>query len=611
MGPPPDFRQYIEALDNLIESIKTKPMPAAQQAEVNELIDHVSNRTWNSAESELNLNGLGADGIVNDAYSAMGIEMAELPTTMNFAARNLLEAAQRANVEEFKSPEAEPFEVAEDAVGAGNYDEMLEEPLLGDPEAREANPNLYEAEPFQNVVNRQLAEEMMQQTMIDFLGMVPIGQGGLLPFPEDMDEKKKRLAMAQADADFQNNRYKRLQAARDTWVGQDVYVNIGNEWFKAHVKDMYNSTMSNPTTKFDVEVEWDDLDGKTMEYVVPAKLDRIRMQTDGPPPLREGGVLRYEPFTNPEDVFARRSIKDILETEQVNVEGTWREVRRTYENDKGQTVLKFSDGTEYISPHDSLQWRARGRIHTRDNPKQPKWDPKAAWHAGLQERDPGYRPKSGPKGQLKTNWERAIDEYAENETIKTDGGMTDEEYQKYLINFFGGPAEETPEEEPEEEPDDLDDKPVVDPADPAAPDQDWGFQDPGDSFLDPWVTPTLDDNQGVNANTGHVQEDVFPGTAESMRHTVETGGFHALEKELGLSMPEIYENYALGNFDWQHDRVVPEWLQPNLSKLHGGTEKYAALIDKYSSNYEMMRNLERVDCGQSPGCTKLPRCCAQ
>ena len=49
----------------------------------------------------------------------------------------------------------------------------------------------------------------MQQTMIDFLGMVPIGQGGLLPFPEDMDEKKKRLAMAQADADFQNNRYKR------------------------------------------------------------------------------------------------------------------------------------------------------------------------------------------------------------------------------------------------------------------------------------------------------------------------------------------------------------------------------------------------------------------
>lgn len=86
-------------------------------------------------------------------------------------------------------------------------------------------------------------------------------------------------------------------------------------------------------------------------------------------------------------------------------------------------------------------------------------------------------------------------------------------------------------------------------------------------------------------------------TEENMKHTVETSGFEGLEESLGMTMPEIYENYALGKFDWQHSREVPQWLQPNLAKIHGGAEQYKPLIEKYQYNTEMMRNLERVDSG--------------
>ena len=95
---------------------------------------------------------------------------------------------------------------------------------------------------------------------------------------------------------------------------------------------------------------------------------------------------------------------------------------------------------------------------------------------------------------------------------------------------------------------------------------------------------------------GHVQHDIWPvDTEDSMKHVVETDGFHALEKALGMKMPEIYETYALGQFDWQTSSVIPQWLQPNLSKLHGGNEQYEDLLDKYDDDYQMMTNLERVD----------------
>ena len=82
-----------------------------------------------------------------------------------------------------------------------------------------------------------------------------------------------------------------------------------------------------------------------------------------------------------------------------------------------------------------------------------------------------------------------------------------------------------------------------------------------------------------------------------MKHTVETSGFEGLEEALGMKMPEIYENYALGKFDWQHSREVPDWLQPSLTKIHGGAEQYKPLIEKYQYDTGMMRNLERVDSG--------------
>ena len=66
---------------------------------------------------------------------------------------------------------------------------------------------------------------------------------------------------------------------------------------------------------------------------------------------------------------------------------------------------------------------------------------------------------------------------------------------------------------------------------------------------------------------------------------------------LGLSMSEIYERYALGRFSWQTGNTIPEWLQPNLTSIYGGADKYARLIDNYKDDPEMMRRLERVEAG--------------
>ena len=60
-------------------------------------------------------------------------------------------------------------------------------------------------------------------------------------------------------------------------------------------------------------------------------------------------------------------------------------------------------------------------------------------------------------------------------------------------------------------------------------------------------------------------------------------------------MAQIYERYAQGRFSWQHDTVIPEWLQPNLSKIYGGPAMYESLIKKYEHDPDMMYNLERVE----------------
>ena len=62
-------------------------------------------------------------------------------------------------------------------------------------------------------------------------------------------------------------------------------------------------------------------------------------------------------------------------------------------------------------------------------------------------------------------------------------------------------------------------------------------------------------------------------------------------------MSSIYERYALGGYSWQHGTTIPEWLQPNLSKIYGGADAYTDLIKKYENDPEMMRKLERVETG--------------
>jgi len=118
-----------------------------------------------------------------------------------------------------------------------------------------------------------------------------------------------------------------------------------------------------------------------------------------------------------------------------------------------------------------------------------------------------------------------------------------------------------------------------------------------------WVPPSLPSNNDtssadINQHTGHAQvphDNTGVMTEEYLQHVVQTGGFRALEMGLGLSMPEIYKHYALGRFSWQTGTTIPEWLQPNLTSIYGGADKYAGLIDDYEHNPEMMRRLERVE----------------
>ena len=647
----------MEALDELIEKVGKKPLPKEMQSEFNEMYDHVANREWSSAETDISLQGLGADGLVNDAYNTFGTNPQDmLGTFRNSGAAEMIESARESNLEEYKAGDVDPYELEAPIQEGGGpeYDDMLEEPLLGDPEAAALNPNLELPPNF----NAQAGMELAQATMMDFLGMVPLGLGGLLSIPDTSDwdnenetyheyEQRKRDE-AQKKVDFDRQRSRRQALARETWIDRETYVNIANRWYKATVKDLFLASAYQPQTRFEVEVEWDDKDGKTMDYTIPASSDRIRLQDDGPPPLREGGITRYEPFTDPQDVKQTRHVDDILPLEQVFVDGRWREVKEV----NGRT-LTMSDGYKFtVWEGYPPQWRARGVIHGPDNPKNPKFDPKAATGTMMFDSQGyyiPYKPKSGPKGRLQA-YLGALQE-GEEEVVAEDKHSYDEINQKFLeyMASLGIYPDDHGPDNPKEPKFDTTPGPMLDEdgneIDPKLgpkgklqaywdkwwrdhPDEtidtethDEDFYDAeyqhmiDEGLIDPEpeqpVTPEEPEKpvipeqpekpvipeqpeKPVNQETGHIQEDIFPGTAESMKHKIQTGGFHALEKELGMSMPEIYENYALGNFDWQHDSIVPEWLQPNLSKLHGGTEQYESLINKYSDDYQMMRNLERV-----------------
>ena len=43
-----------------------------------------------------------------------------------------------------------------------------------------------------------------------------------------------------------------------------------------------------------------------------------------------------------------------------------------------------------------------------------------------------------------------------------------------------------------------------------------------------------------------------------------------------------------------HGRKIPAWLQPDLTNIYGGADKYKALIEKYKNDASMSSNLERV-----------------
>ena len=102
---------------------------------------------------------------------------------------------------------------------------------------------------------------------------------------------------------------------------------------------------------------------------------------------------------------------------------------------------------------------------------------------------------------------------------------------------------------------------------------------------------------GTHLGTGHDTSHPPSGTLlteEVVKYIVDTQGLDGLERGSGLTMPQIYELYALGDFDWAHSRKIPAWLQPDLTNIYGGADKYKALIEKYKDDASMSSNLERV-----------------
>ena len=203
------------------------------------------------------------------------------------------------------------------------------------------------------------------------------------------------------DAAYQWEGYTREEMAEEM-KGTQMYVNIGNQWYKATVNDVFLSGGGISETRLKVDVEWDDPDGETMSFTVPATANRVRLMVDGPPPFREGGILRYKPFTDPQDAPHLRSVEDVLGLEQIFVNEKWNEVKSSrWLPGTMATEFTFSDGTTWVanSTTYNVAWRARGKIHTLQNPKDPKWDPEEVWKSF--NKNPGWHSKTDYKQRLK------------------------------------------------------------------------------------------------------------------------------------------------------------------------------------------------------------------
>ena len=687
-----------QELDELLDSIKVAgphPQPEGQKL-ANDIVDDITRNQpeWQSVDTDIALQGLGEKGIINDIHSAFGSDLANAPLEFQRSTmmremydefEDLEEKAENVedleDIENFRDEMAARDEVTQEMLE--EFDEMAENWEMpdfiegggqGDIEMQELAEPEYEeyddlaAEPLGNQPLNRIGQveydRMAGEVMSNFLGLVAgeLGKGGLLATP---DTEQQKLDQEKLDA-YNDRRKTRMHEAYATWHDTPVYVNIANRWYQGTVRDILVGDISDPTTRMRVEVSWDDKDGDTMNFTVPADANRIRLASDGAPPLREGGITRYEPFTSPMADAHYRGLDDILPTEQIWDGERWREVKSNFGR-----VFHFSDGETWIAPQapggleTQVFWRARGRIHTKEWPKTPKWDPLRAWL----DMHPEGKLIPNPKQELYDRLAKMSDEHTKmiksvKETIRYlqrnpyfavgDDRLRDavirglngddlEELQQLEDRMYASidrnqwgdgqtereledDPDDTEPEEPEEPektqdiPDDDEppqdiptDKPTDQPPQPTdedeppqdIPDEDEPTDQPPDT-VDPddgkWKPPTVPDKPpttqtDINQHTGHPQVPHDEGvmTENTVRHIAETGGFRGLEIGLGLSMPEIYERYALGRFSWQTDTTIPEWLQPNLTSIYGGADKYSQLIEKYEHDPEMMRRLERVE----------------
>ena len=577
------------------------------------------------------------------------------------------------------------------------------EPELGVPEL--GVPELGAVEAIVGGVGRAgggFTPAMGAELMEDVVGGFTVGIADKIGLGGDLTALMEKEALTHAYQqelehwDYWNRRDKRQTRLEQDWVKQKVYAKIGSFWYEGTVQNVFLGDTIDPDSYMGVTINWDDPSGRTMDYNIAASQDRIRLASDGEVPLREGGITKYEPFTNPELTMYSKQVSDIREMEQVKGDdGLYHEVKRiedistTFEGwERTGYKIIFTDGTSQEHWKDYIDWRPRGTIHTKERPKQPKYEWKTEWLKFL--REEGLIPKNsdkkpGPKWRMeqrqrlmrkqskteKTSsledlrnaqimsdfWHDDIDFYMGGYETQVDDEGTyqveesgldanaveeaelivemrtdledaleivspDSEIAGYIwdtletLGTLDQPApdevdelvlmaqnsiradvdDEVDDEDDDEDEDEDDlDEPIGTLASAVAVGHDVTEEEA--AALDATYTPiTVGIDEPPTSNvTGHPLESSHPeGTEEHLQHIVETEGFRGLESYFGYDMPSVYENYALGNYSWQHDKEIPAWLQPDLTNIYGGSEQYKGLVKKYENDYQMSRNLERV-----------------
>ena len=474
-------------------------------------------------------------------------------------------------------------------------------------------------------------------------------------------EREQQREQMGSDIDYWERREQRTGRFEQDWVKQPVYVNIGGLWYEGVVQNVFLGDLNDPNSYFMVTAGWDSQTGETQDVIIPALATRIRLATDGPPTIREGGIAKFKLYTNPEDTVYQKDIAELSIMEQIRGhDGLWHEVKSVEPVEGGWQIL-FTDGSSEPYSGDTVEWRPRGRIHTDERPKQPKWDPKAEWLKGLKERGWAPKGKLGPKTELAhrmkglwemgeqrdkdelTDWEQALkmaniwgnqgmsknpDDYyhQQNDGSRPDNfeykesdweqalkmaeiwgkqGMSknpddyyhqqndgsrpeDFEYEEDTIADWGTDTETADTEATDTETAETD----TETADTEATDTETAETD-----TETADTSTVETGTPISNATGHPIDPPLEGTEEYMKYIIDSKGFDGLENYFGYGMSTIYENYALGKYSWQHGRQIPAWLQPNLTNIWGGADKYKDLIKKYENDSVMSRYLERVGTG--------------